>query len=916
VTPDQHHATLQRRAEVRLHGARARHAGGMSAPDHASQRRDAGSAPTRATGASPAGAAVPDLPSRAAGLELHGRFEGSGFKEPPYLARRSDGQVIQLSPLLYLLAEAADGRRDTQRIADAMTERLGRRVTAANVQVLVERKLRPLGILAAADGSTPDLPRHAPLLALRHRRPLVPARVVRLLGGLFMPLFWPPVLVAVLGALAVFDAWLFFSHGIAGGVRSAFYNPALLLAVLGSVTLATAFHEIGHAAACRYGGARPGAMGAALYLIWPAFYCDVTDAYRLSRGGRLRTDLGGVYFNGIFALLAGAAFFATGEEALLLIAVVQHLIIVQQLLPLLRFDGYYVLTDLTGVPDILSRVGPIFRSLRPFRRPERQVTELRPWVRFAVTGYIAALVPLVVILVAWLLIGAPRLFATIFDSLGIHADRVGAAAGAGEWATAALNGLQVGALLLPCLVIGLTFGRLGLLLARGVRSWVGDSTPRKVATVAGSLLMAGFVLFSWGPNGDYRPLQPGERGTIGEGITTLTTAPAGGPASQPRYAAVFRAVPAAHPAQATGSRADAGPRGTTGASALPGNADRTAAAPDGSEEHVPPRDGVPPEDGSGDPGHAVPESSPPSSTPSESPAPAAGAPGPPAGHATDTTAPGGEPEESSAAQPESSAAQQQNRARVINTTDGSWAFQLAFDFQLVNAGRVEHMNIAQAYASCYACRTIAIAVQVVLITADLVYVVPVNFAEAINYECTGCETLAYAQQLVLSTGGDVRLTADARRRTAEIERALEALQHSDASIGEIHAEIDRLMAELTEVVLTGLVRTDDGSAKVAPQTLDGTATSESSSARDAEPPAPARDDAEEERAAPAPAPATPTESEPAGDPEPASDSERAPEPAPEPSATKPEPTSTEPEPEPTAVTGSEPDATTTPSTEP
>jgi hypothetical protein len=36
----------------------------------------------------------------------------------------------------------------------------------------------------------------------------------------------------------------------------------------------------------------------------------------------------------------------------------------QQLLPLLRFDGYYVLTDLTGVPDILSRIKPIFRSLR------------------------------------------------------------------------------------------------------------------------------------------------------------------------------------------------------------------------------------------------------------------------------------------------------------------------------------------------------------------------------------------------------------------------------------------------------------------------------------------------------------------------------------------------------------------------
>ena len=43
----------------------------------------------------------------------------------------------------------------------------------------------------------------------------------------------------------------------------------------------------------------PGVMGAGLYLVWPAFYTDVTDSYRLGRAGRLRTDLGGLYFNAI-----------------------------------------------------------------------------------------------------------------------------------------------------------------------------------------------------------------------------------------------------------------------------------------------------------------------------------------------------------------------------------------------------------------------------------------------------------------------------------------------------------------------------------------------------------------------------------------------------------------------------------------
>ena len=48
------------------------------------------------------------------GVELIGEYEDSGFKEPPLLARRADGQMIQLTRLLYLVAEAADGRRDEE----------------------------------------------------------------------------------------------------------------------------------------------------------------------------------------------------------------------------------------------------------------------------------------------------------------------------------------------------------------------------------------------------------------------------------------------------------------------------------------------------------------------------------------------------------------------------------------------------------------------------------------------------------------------------------------------------------------------------------------------------------------------------------------------------------------------------------
>ena len=157
------------------------------------------------------------------------------------------------------------------------------------------------------------------------------------------------------------------------------------------------------------------------------------------------------------------------------------------------------------------------------------------------------------------------------------------------------------------------------------------------------------------------------------------------------------------------------------------------------------------------------------------------------------------------AAPAAAAVAEDNKVTAVNETDGAQVFQLSIDLRRITEGPVLDQNIAQAYSSCEDCRTIAIAVQVLLLMEDIRQVVPVNVAESINYECTSCESLAYAGQLVLSTGGKVRLTGEARRTLDRIERELNALQESDASLLEIYAEIDRLVDDLKITVVDGLV---------------------------------------------------------------------------------------------------------------
>ena len=481
---------------------------------------------SRRAAASSAGA---DRPKLADGLELIGEFEDSGFKEPQFIARRSDGQVIQLTQLLYLVSASANGERDLGEIGDKVSEEFGRGVSADNVGFLIEKRLRPLGVLAARDGSSPKLKKADPLLALKFRAALVPERLVGAMTTLFRPLFWPPVIVAMLLGLVALDAWLFLVHGLAQSARDLTYNPVLLLMVFGMVALSAAFHEWGHATACRYGGAKPGVMGAGIYIVWPAFYTDVTDAYRLNKAGRLRTDLGGVYFNVIFSLITAAAYFVTSFEPLLVIIVIQHIQVVYQFMPFLRLDGYYIISDLTGVPDMFARIKPVLRSMIPGRKPGPEVEELKPWVRLATTVYVLTLIPALTLIFGLMAISAPRVFATAWDSFFVRLDQVSEAFGGGS-VLAGLGGcIQMAALVLPA--VGLTLTSTRVARRAGGFAWARSKGRPALRGLYAAVAIAGIGLlaFIWWPNGDYRPIQPDEKGTLAGGVSTLREIPSGRP---------------------------------------------------------------------------------------------------------------------------------------------------------------------------------------------------------------------------------------------------------------------------------------------------------------------------------------------------------------------------------------------------
>jgi len=390
------------------------------------------------------------------GTELIGQTAGSGMREPPYLVRRRDGQVVQLSQLLYVIASCMDGR-DLAAIADCAGARLDLRITPEQVAYVAEHKLFSLGLVAHRDGTEPRLERRNALLLLKFRTGIVPERAVNGLAALLWPLFLPPVVIATAATLLTVDIWLKTSRGIGAGLQTVISRPALALALFSLVILSLAFHECGHAAACRYGGARPARIGIGIYLVWPVFYSDVTDSYRLSKAGRLRTDLGGVYFNALFALAAAGAYFATAFKPLLIVVVSQQILMLDQFIPWVRLDGYHIVSDLIGVSDLFARIKPVIASLAPGRRPDRRVTELKRWARIAVTTWVLTTVAVLLATAFVIVLDAPSYLSEAWQSLFSQSNLVAAGARVGNVVDVLIGVIGSVMLLLPLAGITLTY---------------------------------------------------------------------------------------------------------------------------------------------------------------------------------------------------------------------------------------------------------------------------------------------------------------------------------------------------------------------------------------------------------------------------------------------------------------------------
>ncbi len=210
-----------------------------------------------------------------------------------------------------------------------------------------------------------------------------PDRMLTWLEPIFRPVLsraglvaWAVLVIAALWSVA--PEWRRMVSGF-----DSLSNPTNWAWILGTFILLKAWHELGHGLICkRFGGQVP-ETGFLLMIFIPSPYVDASSAWAFtSKWKRALVGAGGMIFE-IAAACVCALIWVQAPEGTLLKELTYYAMVSASIAtilfnanPLMRFDGYFILSDLIEVPNLMQRSTMMLKFL--FQRHLYRISSARP----------------------------------------------------------------------------------------------------------------------------------------------------------------------------------------------------------------------------------------------------------------------------------------------------------------------------------------------------------------------------------------------------------------------------------------------------------------------------------------------------------------------------------------------------------
>jgi putative peptide zinc metalloprotease protein len=318
-------------------------------------------------------------PLRADLIVIKQHYEGRTYyvvKDPVSL------QYFRLTAEDYFLATLFDGRRVMRQVRDAYVERfpyLRLDFSDEEINERVSRFANDLGLLQFLSVQGARLkPRYE---AMKHGRKHSKGGFYKLVNNVFFarrsifdpdrlfarmakPLWWiwttQSLWISIAMVIAAFCV-VYQKYDATGALMSRFFSLNNIALIWVTTIIIKSIHELGHGLTCKHFGGEVHEVGVMFLVFTPYFFVNVSDSWVLpDRNKRILISAAGIYVELVLASLATFLWAVVQPGPfqqilwnIMVIASVSTLIFNAN--PLMRFDGYYIMTDWIEVPNLSTK---------------------------------------------------------------------------------------------------------------------------------------------------------------------------------------------------------------------------------------------------------------------------------------------------------------------------------------------------------------------------------------------------------------------------------------------------------------------------------------------------------------------------------------------------------------------------------
>lgn len=276
-----------------------------------------------------------------------------------------DDRRWQINKCLYNIIKLIDGKRNIKDIAIELSNVLEKEMSELDVQSVFDKFVIRHGLLEGYESTDEKSNKKSKYLWFKIT--LIKSSVVekfRFLNSLFNIRVVLTTLIIGL-FLHVLDFILFKDQinfkSFFSITRLNNFNFFITLIVV--QFFGVFLHEFGHMSASMRYNLTPGNIGGAFYFTSPVLFADVNNVWELKRKERVVVNLGGVYFQFIVFSIACLISLLTQNSYIFISVLIGIIGMVNNFNPFLKWDGYWVVSDLLGIPNLHQTIKEYIDSI-------------------------------------------------------------------------------------------------------------------------------------------------------------------------------------------------------------------------------------------------------------------------------------------------------------------------------------------------------------------------------------------------------------------------------------------------------------------------------------------------------------------------------------------------------------------------